>query len=497
MKSLYIILIALLCCNLASCYDDKGNYDYTDIFEISIDSIQERYSCLALLDTLNITPEVAPKDVEYEYFWGVYANNTSGITPILDTLCKTCELHYPVQLQPGSYTLVFCAREKETGIASFEDTQLQVATSLTSGWYILRSQNAYTDLDLFASQGKIENVIASNNGGKNLKGEAETVLYTRVYRVWDAEMERYQQTATLMALSSDELYSIRASNGSIIRTSDDFFYERPDKIRPQNMIESNTCFCLINNNRVHTITANSSNSGRFGVAKTGNYKLSPYIVNAYPANPLVYDENSNSFCRVVPSNTELVNLSDEGPVDTIALPSVNNLDADLLFMGIGANKNAWALMKKKNANIYILQNLQAGRRDFKNPTNTCDTIDSNLKICHADSWAPNLDNDIIYFSEGNSIYSCNVNAYYQEREQVVFPAGEEVTHMRHLKYSDATNPENNFSYLVVATYLNGKYKVYLYNIQAGNLQNLPQILEGEGKVGGVVYINNNLYTKID
>ncbi len=263
------------------------------------------------------------------------------------------------------------------------------------------------------------------------------------------------------------------------------------------MIESNTCFCLINNNRVHTITANSSNSGRFGVAKTGNYKLSPYIVNAYPANPLVYDENSNSFCRVVPSNTELVNLSDEGPVDTIALPSVNNLDADLLFMGIGANKNAWALMKKKNANIYILQNLQAGRRDFKNPTNTCDTIDSNLKICHADSWAPNLDNDIIYFSEGNSIYSCNVNAYYQEREQVVFPAGEEVTHMRHLKYSDATNPENNFSYLVVATYLNGKYKVYLYNIQAGNLQNLPQILEGEGKVGGVVYINNNLYTKID
>ena len=69
--------------------------------------------------------------------------------------------------------------------------------------------------------------------------------------------------------------------------------------------------------------------------------------------------------------------------------------------------------------------------------------------------------------------------------------------MRHLKLNDTANPENNFSYLVVATCLNDKYKVYLYNIQAGNLQNSPQIMEGEGKVGGVIYINNSLYTQIN
>ena len=491
MKSLYIIIAVLLYANFVSCYDDKGNYDYTDKFEITIDSIQEKYTALALIDTLKIFPEVTPKNVEYEYFWGTYPNVVSGVTPTMDTLCKTCELNYPVQLQPGSYTLVFCARERETGIASFESSQLQVATSLTSGWYILRSQNSYTDLDLYAPQGKIENVIALNNEGRNLKGEAKAILYSKDYRAWNEETELYQKINTLMALSTDDIYTIRINNGSIIRTSDDIFYEKPDIISPQNIIGSTSYFCLINNGRMHTITANSSNSGRFGIAKTGNYKLSPYMVNCYPGNPLVYDEISSSFCRVVSSNSELVNLSDEGSVDTISLPPVNNLDADLLFMGMGTSQKVWALMKKKNADMYVLQNLQGNQRDFKNPTNSCDTIDSNLKICHANKWAPNLDNDIIYFNQGNVVYSCNINAQYQEKEQVAFSAGEEITYMRHLKYNDTANPENNFSYLVIATYSNGSYKVYLYNIQAGNLQNSPQIMEGEGKVGGVIYINNN------
>lgn len=497
MKPLYIIITVLLCANFVSCYDDKGNYDYTDKFEISIDSIQEKYTSLALIDTLKIFPEVTPKNVEYEYFWGTYPNVVSGVAPTIDTLCKTCELNYLVQLQPGSYTLVFCAREKETGIASFYSSQLQVATSLTSGWYILRSQNGYTDLDLFAPQGKIENVIALNNEGKNLKGEAKAILYSKNYRAWNEETEVYQKINTLMALSTDELYSIRINNGSIIRSSDDLFYEKPGIINPQSIIENSYDISLINNYKMHTMSVISTNSGRFGVAKTGNYSLSPYMVNCYPGNTLVYDEISSSFRRVVSANSELVNISDEGPVDTIPLPSVNNLDADLLFMGSSLNKNAWALMKKKTEDMYILQNLQGNRRDFKNPTITCDTIDSNLKVCHADKWATNLDNDIIYFCQGNTIYSCNINAQYQEKEQVTFPMGEEITYMRHLKLNDTANPENSFSYLVVATYLSGEYKVYLYNIQAGNLQNSPQIMEGEGKVGGVIYVNNSVYTQIN
>ena len=53
--------------------------------------------------------------------------------------------------------------------------------------------------------------------------------------------------------------------------------------------------------------------------------------------------------------------------------------------------------------------------------------------------------------------------------------------MRHLKYSTVINK------LAVATFDGSRYKVYLYNIQAGNLQADPEILEGEGKVGALIY----------
>ena len=58
MKKLYYICCLFLFIGFASCYEDKGNYDYSKPYEISIDDLEDVYSCLAWVDTLKLNPVI-------------------------------------------------------------------------------------------------------------------------------------------------------------------------------------------------------------------------------------------------------------------------------------------------------------------------------------------------------------------------------------------------------------------------------------------------------
>ena len=120
MKQLYIIGFLLFFSGLCGCYEDKGNYDYTETFEITIDSLKESYTLYALVDTLRISPEVSPVNAEYDFHWCVYQTNVQGYAPKLDTIATTRELVYPMTLDPGSYQIVCMATERGTGITRIE-----------------------------------------------------------------------------------------------------------------------------------------------------------------------------------------------------------------------------------------------------------------------------------------------------------------------------------------------------------------------------------------
>ena len=153
---------------------------------------------------------------------------------------------------------------------------LTVTTALSEGWYVLRTKDDCTDLDLFSTEkGKIENIIATNNEGRNLKGEARAIEFSYNYKAWDEINERYVNTNSIFALAKEEAVVIRTSNGEIIRDIDDLFYERPAVANFQNICSQSTELYLMNDSKAHYIYNMSSNSGRFGVALPGNYQLYP------------------------------------------------------------------------------------------------------------------------------------------------------------------------------------------------------------------------------
>ena len=75
---------------------------------------------------------------------------------------------------------------------------LTVTTALSEVWYVLRTKDDCTDLDLFSTEkGKIENIIATNNEGRNLKGEARAIEFSYNYKAWDEINERYVNTSMI------------------------------------------------------------------------------------------------------------------------------------------------------------------------------------------------------------------------------------------------------------------------------------------------------------
>lgn len=498
MRTLAIISLFLFVLGLGSCYEDKGNYDYTDGLTIQIDSIKADYSYYALVDTLKVNPVVTPANLDYDFHWCIYQTNVQGYAPTLDTLTTERDLVLPLKMDPGTYKIVFMATERNTGITEMKDVPLTVTTALSEGWYVLRSQAGETDLDLFSTEsGKMENIIAQNNGGKKLKGEAIAINYASSYKSWNENNGRYVNTNTIFALASEDALALKTSNGVIIRDFDDLFYERPAVAAPQAIVCLSSDLCFINNGLAHSIYGMSGNSGRFGNPAAGDYKLAPFRTYNSLCGPLCYDEKSSSFVAVNTMNGSIETFKDNGPEAGKDYPPVNKLNADLMYMGPGPSATAWALLKKKQEETYLMYNfdLMAVYMPYNNPAKSSDVLDGGLKLLQADKWASSQDNNIIYFACGNKIYSCNIDGGYMEKEQATIPDGE-ITYMCYMKYSIYNNADASFNKLAVAVFDGKNYKVYLYDVFAGNLESDPQILEGEGKVGALIYINGTRKTEL-
>ena len=104
---------------LASCYEDKGNYDYIELEEVRIDTagtdMQAEYAIMRY-DTLRIKPNIYfegqlvndPDDAPLDYMWTIYSATTGvgtnrdidtiGFRPMLDTVITRLGGNYYVQL---------------------------------------------------------------------------------------------------------------------------------------------------------------------------------------------------------------------------------------------------------------------------------------------------------------------------------------------------------------------------------------------------------------
>lgn len=149
---------------------------------------------------------------------------------------------------------------------------------------------------------------------------------------------------------------------------------------------------------------------------------------------------------------------------------------------------AYVILKKRGKEEYHLAKLDGYPAFRQTPIEEMNAMPAGLKLYAAKYKTLNQDNDIVYFAEGNKIYSCNLETNQESLQPVSIPSDEEITYMESIKYDPYGMSDIWFDYVAIGTVRGGRYKLYLHPLHAGMLQPAVKVLEGKGRVKRVVYI---------
>lgn len=150
MKTKYIITVCLIGLTLLSqaCFDDEGNYTYSDTNEITITGIKEEYGGLGNVDNLTITPVVTSSadgiikgdnpDYSFKYRAAIKDPDPKDNKQIfvLDS-SFTKDISVFMDILPRKYNCWFTVCDNRTGVETTFPFKLNIASANSEGWMVL------------------------------------------------------------------------------------------------------------------------------------------------------------------------------------------------------------------------------------------------------------------------------------------------------------------------------------------------------------------------
>lgn len=151
MRNALIYCLILSSFVLASCFKDKGNYDYHPINEINFQNFDSSKGYSVLFgQELNIAPTLVmstdknPAIDAYRYEWSLRINNK-------DTVLSTDrDIKWKATIAPGKYSLQYRVTDKSNNVEFHIRTSLQVSTEVFEGYFVLNDVNGAARLDMLS-----------------------------------------------------------------------------------------------------------------------------------------------------------------------------------------------------------------------------------------------------------------------------------------------------------------------------------------------------------
>lgn len=147
MKYITLGLLSFLCL-LTSCYEDKGNYDYTAVPEITFSDVKETYDLLRGIDDLTLNPtitssvegEIAADNPNYEFACilkpnGLYFEDKAKEHDMNPDKTKDFTYHFTEAV--GSYEGVYSVKDKRTEVTTYYTFTVNLKSSIYEGWMVL------------------------------------------------------------------------------------------------------------------------------------------------------------------------------------------------------------------------------------------------------------------------------------------------------------------------------------------------------------------------
>lgn len=517
----YILLTVLLLGTtiglLTSCYDDKGNYNYTTLDEVAIDTTGcnmpaalsvLRYDRIALEPTIYYNGERANENegIPLDYLWTLYSYGTSG-DYITDTLSTSPRLDTEITALAGGYILQLTVTQRETGVETYFNMQCQVEESITAGWMLLYER---ADQPGTSDAGLVVNPLVKKNITTAQEREFwdlysasnQEPLQGTPIRIMRPIISLTSGTDPVTCLTSKELVNV--NNATFQKTADfeDFFYTAPST---QAAIWIGTASrmmnrqVLINDNKVHTVNYSMMVGGGnyMGDAKRGNYgELAAWGSDVTSMNEaVVYDQTNGCFLHIVQYTDDIIPFAAQSPT---AKFDVNNVNATIIAAdwgrGSGSPMDAYDyLLMANGSNRYLaIANFNGAATDTNVGVGWYD-ITTSPGSAEATTIAAAMNGEYVLYGSGNKVYNLLYNSSTIAQEAWTAPTADEVvTCVRLQKYYYYTlmlagilpNP-NTVVHIATWNESTREGKLYQYTIDpaTGAISGEPRIYTVPGKVG--------------
>lgn len=480
-----------------SCYEDKGNYDYTSSKQVTVEPFEKSYSRVTFKQTLDIKPDIKNEIAgdSYEYLWTAYLKvkpdmeNDKGFR--VDTISTERNLNYAVALKPGKYTLSFRLTnksKKELGLVT--TTELNVSTEFSEGVYILKEIGGNTEIDFVNNSGEVSSDLLNRFIGGSLKGKPVSLSYLASMSYLDKESSLYVEGRFVFPVSEDDMAMISTDDISKLRGYEEMFYSVPFQ-KEQPYCYYPGVYYGVGYNSSKGIYADPQwaiwgmmSSGTF--APKGkyvddlNYEL--HFNTIFGAQgTMAFDVKNGRFIHV--DGGSVVMLYD----DSNSSVKYTGIKDKLLFMGssVVGDSYGYAIFENSTTSersLYLMNPLDLSSGEA--PSTTIQKIPSTLKFATATHFATcRKGGTIIYFVSENKLYAYNVMS---KTEELLSLSGissyDSITYFDTM-YSEIGDSEKHYNYFIIGTVTGNAYTVSIYDMVGGIPSGAPKrSFSGTGKV---------------
>jgi hypothetical protein len=432
-----------------------------------------------------------------EYTWyiidkskeGQHALGSSSSYYVPDTIAKTKDLSYEVNLAEGRYTVVLMAKSKSTNYSVYKTASLEVATEFSRGFYILKeTADGKTDLDMYSSSDVLLTNILAKTQGSALAGTPRNMspCYLQNFVMGT---QRTSANCISLTTNANELKFYRVSDMKEIMDKTTIGYETLDPTEQFYAAVRGyfTIQLFSNKGERYAYTSDASNgSGKFGAVS--GYPGSTFLVTSGSSYGVIYwDETGHNLCSYdYNGSSALVDVPNGSSDKTSGL-------TDYTCISCGSSTVAG-----NEVNFFILKD-KAGKRFlyeisgsfFGVSLDKVEEVNSDLNLAKSNLISYNgRDATLIYSVNNNKLYGYNYDSGTESELTLSgIPASEQITYISNQYWEGADDKDYNYNYFIVGTQAGDTYKLYMYKMTGGQPNGNPiKTITGTGKVKSVRYM---------
>lgn len=490
-----------------SCYEDKGNYDYTHKYGIEISSIKEEYSAISMQSKVEIQPTIKTEtpEEELDYLWTLFnPNENSGAqAAVIDTIGYEKNLSYEVVKSTGNYVIVLKVKNRKNDYTQSHSTKLSVVTEFSRGFYVLKENAAgNTDMDLHLNDStKMENLLTKSLGAAVNGAPTRLGLYFQ-YCFPNNVTGKIETSNALAVMTKEDIKIMNVSNMRLIYDHDNMFYsEEAPAEQPHYVCNLFFGIAYLSSNGLYFNKQYSENN----VTSTGKYGMTSDISDGHSASNFAI-QDTQTFTFFDEKNKRFLSGDSKGVLHILSNGGnenkPNNIEHKFIYMGLSINKDAFAIFEDRTTPskhyLYQMNINNIANTGYPNPIQSVETIASSLKLNSGKLFATDrLLAKMIYFVSDNKLYVYDTG---NKSETQLIPkeigGDEQITHLSNKYWIQSDDKEHNFNYLVIGTQKVGNYNIYMYETVGGQINGAPKTtIHGVGKMVDFHYVSPKMKSR--